>query len=66
MSCGVGHRCGSYPELLWLSRRLAAAAPIPPLAYEFPYAAGAAFKRGGEFPGGLVVRIQVLSLLLSR
>ena len=42
MSCGVGHRHGSDPTLLWLWRRLAAAAPIKPLAWELPYAAGAA------------------------
>ena len=30
MSCGVGHRCGSDPELLWLWCRMAAAALIQP------------------------------------
>ena len=45
MSCGVGHRCGSDPVLLWLWLWLAAVAPIPPLAWEPPYAAGAALKR---------------------
>ena len=40
MSCGVGHKRGSDPELLWLWCRLAAAAPIRPLAGEPPYAAG--------------------------
>ena len=30
------------PALLWLWRRLVAAAPIQPLAWEPPYAAGAA------------------------
>ena len=39
MSCGVGLRCGSDPELLWLWCRLVAAAPIRPLAWEAPYAA---------------------------
>ena len=34
MSCGVGHRCGSEPELLWP----AATALIRPLAWETPYA----------------------------
>ena len=34
VSCGVGHRCGSDPKLLWLWRRLAATAPIRPLAQE--------------------------------
>ena len=44
-SCGVGHRCGSDPELLWLWRRLAATAPTGPLAWEPPYAAGAALEK---------------------
>ena len=34
--CGVGCRCGSNPMLLW--PRLAAVAPIRPLAWELPYA----------------------------
>ena len=42
VSCGVGCRRGSDPVLLWLWRRLAATAPIRPLAWEPPYAAGAA------------------------
>ena len=41
MSCGVGHRCSSDPALLWP----AAAAPIQPLAWEAPYAVGAALKK---------------------
>ena len=41
---GAGHRCGSDPVFLWLWHRLAAAAPIPPLAWEFPYASGSALK----------------------
>ena len=45
MSCGVGHRCGSDPASLWLWCRLAAVAPIGPLGWEPPYAAGAALKR---------------------
>ena len=42
MSCGVGCRRGSDPELLWLWRRPVATALIRPLAWEPPYAAGAA------------------------
>ena len=42
MSCGVGCRCSSVPALLWLWRRPAAVALIGPLAWEPPYAAGAA------------------------
>ena len=45
MSCGVGRRHSSDPLLLWLWCRLAAAAPIQPLAWELPYAIGAAIKR---------------------
>ena len=45
MSCGVSHRCGSDPKSLWLWCRPAAAGPILPLAWELPYAAGAALKR---------------------
>ena len=49
MSCGVGRRCSSDPGLLWLRlwlwRRLEATALIPPLAWEPPYALGAAQKQ---------------------
>ena len=45
MSCGVGRRRGSDPALLWLWRRPVATALIRPLAWEPPYAAGAALKR---------------------
>ena len=45
MSYGVGHRCSSDPALLWLWYRLAAIAPIQPLAWEPPYAMGVALKR---------------------
>ena len=38
MSCGVGHRRGLDPALLWLWRRLEATARIRPLAWEPPYA----------------------------
>ena len=45
MSYGVGHRRSSDPALLWLWCRPAAVAPIGPLAWEPPYAVGAALKR---------------------
>ena len=45
VSCGVGHRRGLAPALLWLWCRLAAIALIRPLAWELPYAAGVALKR---------------------
>ena len=44
MSCGVGHRCGWNPTLLWLCCRPAATALIQPLAWETPYAAGVDLK----------------------
>ena len=44
MSCGVGHRNGSDPVLLWLWCRPAVTAWIRPLAWESPYAVGAALK----------------------
>ena len=46
VSCGVGCRCGSYPTLLWLWCRPAAAGPIRPLAWEPPHAAGRAQENG--------------------
>ena len=45
MSCGVGHRCSLDVTVLWLWRRLAVTASIQPLAWEPPYAAGAALKK---------------------
>ena len=45
MSCGIGRRHSSDLVLLWLWRRPAATAPIRPLAWEPPYAAGVALKR---------------------
>ena len=49
MSCGVGHRHGLVPMLLWLGCRPAAAALIRPLARELPYATGVALKRKKKF-----------------
>ena len=45
MSCAVGHRHNSDPKLLWLWCRPAATALIRPLAWEPPYAKGAALKK---------------------
>ena len=42
--------CGLDPALLWLWHRLAAAAPIPHLAWELPYAMGAANKKKKKIP----------------
>ena len=43
--CGVGHRLGLDPALLWLWRRPVATASIRPLAWEPPYAVGAALEK---------------------
>ena len=45
MGCGVGHRCGLDPVLLWLWYRSAAVALIGPLAWEPPCAVGTALKK---------------------
>ena len=45
MSYGVGHRRGLDLALLWLWCRLVAVAPIRPLAWELPFAPGAALKK---------------------
>ena len=45
MSCGVGHRCGSDPALLWPWHRPVATSPIRPLAWEPPYAVGVALEK---------------------
>ena len=48
MSCGVGLRGGSDPALLCLWYRLAAIAPVRPLAWEPPYATGVALNGCGS------------------
>ena len=45
MSCGVGHGRGLDLALLWLWYKLAAIALIRLLAWEPPYAVGAALKK---------------------
>ena len=45
MSCGIGHRRGSDPAMLWLWWRPPATAPITPLAWETPYAEGEALEK---------------------
>ena len=45
MSCGVGQRRGSDPELLWLWCKQAAVTLIRPLAWEPPYATGVALGK---------------------
>jgi len=45
MTCGIGCRQGSDLALLWLWQRLAAVAPIRPLAWEPPYAVYVALRK---------------------
>ena len=45
VSYGVGHRCSSDPELLWLWYRPADIALIQLLAWDFKHAMGAALKK---------------------
>ena len=45
MSCGVGHRRGSDPALLWLWHRPVATALIGLLAWERPCVSGAALEK---------------------
>ena len=45
VSSGIGGRHSSDLVLLWLWCRPVAIAPIRPLAWELPYAVGAALKR---------------------
>ena len=46
MSCGVGHRRGLDPMLLWLWCRLASTALIRSLAWEPPYAVESGPRKG--------------------
>ena len=48
VSYGVGRRCGLDLALLWLWRRLEAAALIQPLAREPPYSAALKSKKEEE------------------
>ena len=46
LSCGIGCRCSSDPELLWLWQRPVATAPIRLPAWELQYAAGSSPRKG--------------------
>ena len=66
MSCGVGHRLGSDPELLWLWRRLAASALIRALVWETPYTRSAALENTKkEKRKGFLYYANLLSLIRS-
>ena len=49
MSCGVPHKHGLDPALLWLWHRPAVAAPIQFIAWKLPYATRVALKRKKKF-----------------
>ena len=59
LSCGVGHRRGSDPVLLWLWCRPAAVALILPLAWKFPYAVGMDLPKKGQ--KNLIYILSILS-----
>ena len=65
VSCGVGCRCGSDTELLWLWCRLVVIAPIGPLAWEPPYAAGAALEKTKKKKKKILLDISVVFSLLK-
>jgi len=58
MSYGVGCRRGSDLVLLWLWRRPAAIAPIGPLAWESPYAVGAALEKAKRQKKKIIIDLQ--------
>jgi len=58
VSCGVSRRRASDLALVWLCPRPAAAAPIQPLAWELPYAVGAALKRPPPKKNLSILRLQ--------
>ena len=66
MSCGVGHQHGSDPEL-WLWCRLAAVARTQPLAWELPYATGAALQNQKKvlISLSLILRTELISEYLK-
>ena len=62
MSCGIDCRCGLVLVLLWLWYRSAATAPIGPLAWELPYATGAALKKKQKQKNPKKLQILLLSV----
>ena len=61
MNSGVGHRCSSNPSLLWLWRRPEATALIRPLAWESPYAAGAALEKRKKKKKEAVLQLVIIT-----
>ena len=59
MNCGVGHRHDSDLALLWLWHRLAAVAPLGPIAWEPPYAESMALKKKNLFESFLSVLLGI-------
>ena len=62
----MGPRRGSDPELLWLWRRPAAIAPIRPLAWEPPYAVGAALEKAKRQKNKKKNKKNMLSLFMRK
>ena len=61
MSCGVGHRRGPDPELLWLWCRPVSVAPIQPLAWEPPYVVGVAQKSQKKDPDACCINVKLFT-----
>ena len=67
MSCDVGLRCSSDLEFLWLWCSPAVTALIQPLAWEPPYATGAALKKTKKiFKNKKLLCMDMLSFLLGK
>ena len=66
ISCGVGGRCGSDPTFLWLWCRQAVLALIRLLAWELPYATGAALKSKKKKKVTRKITTSFKTLLLSQ
>ena len=59
MSCGVGRRRGLDLALLWIWHRLADTPLIRPLAWEPPYAAGAALEKAKKTKNKKINKIKL-------
>ena len=62
VSYGLGRRCHSDPELLWMWRGPSAVALIRPLALEPPYAMGVPLKRQKKFLNESLLQIFIAVL----
>ena len=66
VSCGVDHRDGSDPAVLWLWQSPGAAAPIQPLAWELPFAMDTALKKPKKKKNRLKANHETVSSLVAK